>query len=1127
MAKSRRSGGYFGNTAGESEGSGTSGAIDTEMTVSENSSIPTRKSIDLNSSCRGAFGVSAHVVPLSRMSPFERKGLARRLRSELEQIQQLQKRIELQRTSGVTLSASSDILSCSNGNKGRRVENSRKPSMSSSVPGGISKPGGNSQKARGLNRGSTGKIETARRTSLPSSANALLMKECDSVLKRLMKHQHAWVFNTPVDVVKLNLPDYFSIIKHPMDLGTVKSKLAAGAYKEPSEFADDVRLTFSNAMTYNPPGNDVHIMADTLNKYFEMRWKAIEKKLPRSDALPLPAKPDTCEEVKTTRPMPPSKKRKISSLPPEPDVMPPARQVMSDQEKHNLGQQLESLMAEIPVHIIDFLKEHSSNGRDCGEDEIEIDIDDLSDDTLFTLRRLLDEFLQEKQKSKAKVEACEIEVLNDSGPSNSSLQPFKGNDPADEEVDIGGNDPPVSSYPHVEVEKDLTCRVNKSLSPGSSSDSGSSSSSDGESDDIKASPTNGAKVPENMGSQAQLDEKTRASDTPNRNQSVSGLDQLDDNSQHKPISFDSDFLQEGDSGPAERQVSPDKLYRAAVLKKRFLDTILKAREKTLTQGEKGDPEKLRQEREKLEMEQRREKARLQAEAKAAEDARKQAEAEAAAEARRKRELEREAARQALHQMEKTVEINENSRFLKDLEMLRAESAQQLPSPVDETSPDRSQDGLGSFKFGSSNPLEQLGLYMKADDEEEEGEPPCFQNPQNDVQKEEGEPPCIQNPQNDVEEEEGELPCIPNRQNDVQEEEGELPCIQNPQNDVEEEEGEPPCIQNPQNDVEEEEGEPPGIQNPQNDVEEEEGEPPGIQNPQNDVEEMEGEPPCIQNPQNDVEEEGEPPCIKNPQNDVEEMEEEPLCIQNPQNDVEEKEKEPLCIQDPQNDVEEKEREPLCIQNPQNDVEEEEGELPCIQNPQNDVEEMEEEPPCIQNPQNDVVEEEGVPPCIQNPQNDVEEEEGEPSCTQDPQNDVEEVEGELPCIQNPQNDVEEEEGELPCIQNPQNDVEEMEEEPPCIQNPQNDVVEAEGAPPCIQNPQNDVEAEGAPPCIQNPQNDVEAEEGEPLCIQNPQNDVEEEEGEPPRIQNLQNVVEEGEGEPPCIQNPQNDVEEVEID
>ena len=86
------------------------------------------------------------------------------------------------------------------------------------------------------------------------------------------------------------------------------------------------------------------------------------------------------------------------------------------------------------------------------------------------------------------------------------------------------------------------------------------------------------------------------------------------------------------------------------------------------------------------------------------------------------------------QMEKTVEINENSRFLKDLEMLRSAPAEQLPSSADETSPDHSQDALGSFKFSGNNPLEQLGLFMKEDDEEEEGEPPCVPNPVEDVEE---------------------------------------------------------------------------------------------------------------------------------------------------------------------------------------------------------------------------------------------------------------------------------------------------------------------------------------------------------------------------------------------------------
>lgn len=37
----------------------------------------------------------------------------------------------------------------------------------------------------------------------------------------------------------------------------------------------------------------------------------------------------------------------------------------------------------------------------------------------------------------------------------------------------------------------------------------------------------------------------------------------------------------GESAPSERQVSPEKQYRAALLRSRFADTILKAREKAL------------------------------------------------------------------------------------------------------------------------------------------------------------------------------------------------------------------------------------------------------------------------------------------------------------------------------------------------------------------------------------------------------------------------------------------------------------------------------------------------------------------------------------------------------------------
>lgn len=90
-------------------------------------------------------------------------------------------------------------------------------------------------------------------------------------------------------------------------------------------------------------------------------------------------------------------------------------------------------------------------------------------------------------------------------------------------------------------------------------------------------------------------------------------------------------------------------------------------------------------------------------------------------------------------MEKTVDINENSQFMEDLEMLRAARDEHLQSFTEETSPDHSKNGFGSFKLQGSNPLEQLGLYMKVDDEdEEEVEPPNSAAPEPAIDVEEGE-----------------------------------------------------------------------------------------------------------------------------------------------------------------------------------------------------------------------------------------------------------------------------------------------------------------------------------------------------------------------------------------------------
>lgn len=65
-------------------------------------------------------------------------------------------------------------------------------------------------------------------------------------------------FRQPVDPQNLGIPDYFDIIKKPMDLSTVKRKLDTGQYQDPWEYVDDVWLMFDNAWVYNRKTSKVY-----------------------------------------------------------------------------------------------------------------------------------------------------------------------------------------------------------------------------------------------------------------------------------------------------------------------------------------------------------------------------------------------------------------------------------------------------------------------------------------------------------------------------------------------------------------------------------------------------------------------------------------------------------------------------------------------------------------------------------------------------------------------------------------------------------------------------------------------------------------------------------------------------
>jgi len=96
-----------------------------------------------------------------------------------------------------------------------------------------------------------------------------------SIHYSMIVNKHSHPFRVPVDPVEFDIPDYFDVIKNPMDLGTISERLNKLDYyvdEDPDAYAADVRLVFANALTYNKEGDAVYKMAKAMSKFFENEW---------------------------------------------------------------------------------------------------------------------------------------------------------------------------------------------------------------------------------------------------------------------------------------------------------------------------------------------------------------------------------------------------------------------------------------------------------------------------------------------------------------------------------------------------------------------------------------------------------------------------------------------------------------------------------------------------------------------------------------------------------------------------------------------------------------------------------------------------------------------------------------
>ena len=96
------------------------------------------------------------------------------------------------------------------------------------------------------------------------------------VLYRVMQLSAAQAFfNEPVDPDALGIPEYKTVVKNPVDLGTISDAVQRGGfYSSPAQVAADVRRVWANAVEFNGPGHEVSRAAESCSKSFEGWWNS-------------------------------------------------------------------------------------------------------------------------------------------------------------------------------------------------------------------------------------------------------------------------------------------------------------------------------------------------------------------------------------------------------------------------------------------------------------------------------------------------------------------------------------------------------------------------------------------------------------------------------------------------------------------------------------------------------------------------------------------------------------------------------------------------------------------------------------------------------------------------------------
>eukprot|EP00210_Caulerpa_lentillifera_P001621 g1559.t1 len=262
---------------------------------------------------------------------------------------------------------------------------------------------------------------SSRSPAASSSQRVDFYDKCMKVLEDTINGlgNEAGVFTAPVDLREA--PDYFNIVKEPMDLETIRKRLERGFYENPRDFSEDMRLVWSNCALYNKKGEYIERLGRRGSLCFERNWAmsglAEEPRLKRLNAgrpaqkyepEELNMETPTKKSTKGTARANPKAKSKLQSKTGTKSAPAGAAEVddisskvenvahedrnMSEDDMRNLVTCLRSLGDSMLEDVIMIIRENGNFDMKKDEsEEIELDLSELNNRTLWKLDAYLKE----------------------------------------------------------------------------------------------------------------------------------------------------------------------------------------------------------------------------------------------------------------------------------------------------------------------------------------------------------------------------------------------------------------------------------------------------------------------------------------------------------------------------------------------------------------------------------------------------------------------------------------------------------------------------------------------------------------------------------------------------------------